>query len=182
MHQSLIRAKQLSRHMQHALLLIGIIIIGITAWVVGHAISDPSWVNALLKSQYGNLGPDSLSLGRTLSLVFLFVIQIAVLLIALRALWHAFGAIAAGDGISLETAQWIRRSGFWFGVVTLIMILSHPLNSIIASIGAGDGHQFINISFESQHLLTFLLSSVLLVLGHVLVLAADIADDNRQIV
>jgi hypothetical protein len=182
MHQSLIRAKQLSRHMQHALMLTGIIIIGITIWVAGYAISDPSWVNALLKSKYGNFGPDTLSLGQTLSLVSLFIVQIVLLLVALQALWRAFGAIALSDGISLETAQWLRRSGFWFGIATITMILSHPLNSIIASIGAGAGHQFINVSFESQYLLTFLLSAVLLVLGHVLVLAADIAEDNRQII
>jgi NADH:ubiquinone oxidoreductase subunit 6 (subunit J) len=117
-----------------------------------------------------------------MGLLIVFLSQIALLLLALHALWHSFGSIASSEALSAGTAQWIRTSGFWFGATTLMMIASNPLNSLIASIGADEGRQFISISFESQHLLAFLLSAVLVVLGHVLALAADIADDNRQIV
>lgn len=182
MHSTLERAKRLSLLMQRALLVIGVAIAAMALWFSVRAAGDPAWVNALLKGKYGAFGPDVLSSGQVIGLIAVFLLQVGLLLLALRALWQAFGLIASNEGISVQTARWIRMSGIWFGAATLMMILSHPLNSLIASIGAGAGRQFLSISLESQHLLAFLLSAVLLVFGHVLALAADIADDNRQIV
>ncbi len=179
---SLDRAKRLSRMMQHAILIIGGGISVLALWFAIKAAGDPVWVKSVFKDKYGALGAQTFSSGQVVGLITLFVVQIALLLVALHALWQAFGSIVKSEGITLGTAQWIRQAGFWFGMTTLALVFSHPLNSLIGSIGAEEGNRFVSIGFESQHLLTFLLSAVLLILGHVLALAADIADDNRQII
>ncbi len=182
MHPSFERAKRLSRIMQHTLMIMGAGVGGISLWLAIKAASDPAWVVQVFKENYQGLGADTFSNGQVFGFIAVFLIQIGALLYALYALREAFGSIVKSEGITLGTAQWIRRSGFWFGVATLIMILSNPLNSLIGSIGAREGRGLVTIGFESQHLLAFLLSAVLLILGHVLALAADIADDNKQII
>ncbi|MGL4489249.1 MAG: hypothetical protein ACRCU5_07385 [Rhizobiaceae bacterium] len=182
MHSSFERAKRLSRMMQHALVAIGVGTSGIALWLAVKAFSDPVWVSLVFKEKFRDLGAEVFSTGQVFGFVLLFFTQIALLLMAFRALWQAFGSIVQSEGITLGTAQWIRSAGFWFGVTTLMMILSVPLNSLIGSVGAEVGQRFLSIGFESQHMLAFLLSAVLLILGHVLALAAEIADDNRQIV
>ena len=89
---------------------------------------------------------------------------------------------AASGGLDAATARAVRTSGLWFGAAAMAMLLSTPLLSLVASIGQPEGQRFVLIGVETQHLLAVLLAAVLVTLGHVLVLAADIADDNRQIV
>jgi Protein of unknown function (DUF2975) len=182
MHPSFERAKQLSRRMQLALVATAVIVVCVAAYAAFWALVDLDWLGAVFREKYGAFGPVTLSMGQAIALVLLFLIQIGLFLIALHALWQAFGSIAKNEGISLETARWIRRAGLAFAATSIAMFLSCPLNSLIGSVGAGPGRRFVNVSFDSQQLLTFLLAAVLIILGHILALAADIADDNRQIV
>jgi hypothetical protein len=182
MNSSYERAQQLSRRMQTALAAIALIVVCAAAYAAIRAMTDTEWLGAVFREKYGNHGPVALSKTQAFGLVLLFLAQVGLLLAALHALWRALGTIAASDHISLDTALWIRRAGFAFAVTCAAMVLSNPLNSLIGSIGAMPGRRFISIAFDSQQMLTFLLAAVLIILGHILVLAADLADDNRRIV
>jgi hypothetical protein len=182
MHSSFERAKQLSRRMQMALASIAVIVSSVAVYLAFWALTDLDWLGTVFREKYGAFGPVTLSTGQAFALVLLFLTQIGLFLVALYALWQAFGTLGASEALSLETALYIRHAGLAFAATSIAVFLSYPLGSLIGSIGAGPGRRFVNVSFDSQQLLTFLLAAVLIILGHVLALAADIADDNRLIV
>jgi hypothetical protein len=98
---------------------------------------------------------------------------------ALFSLWRAFGTIVRNEAINSQTAVWIRHAGIYFAATSLVMVLSHPIYTAIASLGGEAGQQFLSVEFATPELMTFLVSSILIVLGHVFLLAAEISDDNR---
>jgi hypothetical protein len=182
MRPSLQRARQLSRLMQRALLSIGLVLIGVSIFLAARTLMDPAWIASEFRTQNGVMASGTMTMGQTVGLLTLSMLQIGSLLAAFYALWRAFGTIAAGEGIVIDTALWIRRAGFAFAATSLIMVLSIPLGTAIGSWGQAPGQRFVSIAFNAQQLLTFLLAAVLIIIGHVLALAADISDDNRQIV
>jgi hypothetical protein len=176
------RAKRLSRLLQHAVLALGIIAGAAALWAIVFAALDPEFLRDTLKTRFGAFAPLSVS-GLQVLLFDLFIaLQTLPLLLALVSLWRAFGEIARTGGLDQTTALHVRGAGLRFGVTAVIMVLADPLLSLIASIGGLPGQRFVSVGLETQHLLAVLLSAVLVTLGHVLALAADIAEDNRQIV
>jgi Protein of unknown function (DUF2975) len=117
-----------------------------------------------------------------IGLLLLLVLQIAVLFVALHALWKMFGLIASGEALSQATASWMRRAGLCFAASAALMIVLRPLHMLLATISAPPGQRMVSVGFGTPELLAFLLAAVLMVLGHVQMLAAEISDDNRQIV
>jgi Protein of unknown function (DUF2975) len=182
MHPSLQQAKRLSRLMKGALLVIGLVLAGIAVYLVARTLIEPAWITTDFKSRNGELAYGSMSGLQTAGLLALSLMQIVLLLGAVYALWRTFGTIASSEGININTALWIRRSGLAFAATSLAMVLSVPVGTAIGSWGQAPGQRFVSISFDAPQLLAFLLAAVLIILGHVLALAADIAEDNRQIV
>ena len=176
------RAKKLSQIMRHAVLSLGLIVGAVALGALCYSVTDPGFLPSLLRARFGAFVPSSVSALQRLLFMALLVVQTAPLLMALLFLWRAFGAIALNGGVDVSTALLVRGTGLWFGAAALLMLVSTPLMSLISSIGAIAGRQFLSVEYEVQHLLAVLLSAVLITLGHVLALAADIADDNRLIV
>jgi hypothetical protein len=182
MTQTLERAKKLSHILRHAVLALGLIVSAVALGALYCSVMDPGIVPGLLRERFGALAPVDISALQLVLFMALLLLQTAPLLVALYFLWRVFGVIASSGGVDGATALLVRAAGIWFGAAALAMLVSTPLSSLIASIGALPGHRFLSIGFETQHLLAVLLSAVLVTLGHVLALAADIADDNRLIV
>ncbi len=176
------RAKSMSRLLQRAVLALGVIVAAVSLWAAVFAVLDPAFLPAALKTKFGAFAPPSVS-GLQVFLFDLFVaLQTIPLLLALVSLGRVFAEISRTGGVNQTTALHVRSAGIRFAFTALILVLASPLMSLIASIGAQPGQRFLSVGFETQHLLAVLLSAVLITLGHVLSLAAEIADDNRQIV
>jgi hypothetical protein len=182
MSEAVERAKVMSRFLQRAMLALGIIVAGISLWAVGFAVLDPTFLPMALKAKFGALAPFSVTRIQVLMFVIFIMLQTLPLLLALVSLSRAFAEISRTGGVNQTTAVHVRSAGIRFAFTALILILATPLLSVTASIGALPGHRFLSVGFETQHLLAILLSAVLIMLGHVLALAAEIADDNRQII
>jgi Protein of unknown function (DUF2975) len=182
MHPSLARAKQLSSLMQKFLVLAAVVTIAAAAYVAVKAATDGGWVSQVLFYRLGLADALPVSGAQAFGLIVLFCIQIAVFLAALHALWHLFGLIAASEGINMDIARWLRRAGIFFAVSSALMVAFQPLYSVIGTLGAEPGRRVVSVGFGSDELMAFLMAAVLIVLGHVMMLAADISDDNRQIV
>ena len=176
------RAKRLGRLMRHAALALGLIVSAVALVTAYQTLSDPAFLGEVLKMRFGAFAPLSYGMFQRLLFIALVLVQIAPLLLALAALRRVFGAIAESGGLDVATARAVRASGLWFGAAALAMLLSTPLLSLVASIGRPEGQRFVSVGVETQHLLAVLLAAVLVTLGHVLALAAEIADDNRLIV
>jgi hypothetical protein len=176
------RAKKLSRLLQYAVMGLGVIVGAVTLWAIVFAVLDPNFLPEALKARFGAFAPLSASGVQVLLFDVFMALQTLPLLLALISLWRAFGEIARTGGVDQATALHVRSAGIRFGLTAVILILATPLLSLIASIGALPGQRFLSVGLETQHLLAILLSAVLVMLGQVLSLAAEIADDNRQIV
>ena len=182
MTDKLEKARTLGRTMRNAMAALGIIVAAITLWYVLKAATDGDWLARMLYQQFGNFAPFSVSPLQTMMFIVSNLLQTGAILVALALLARVFGQVSATGGVDFGTAICVRRAGIWFGIAALLLVLSTPITSLIASIGQPEGRRFLSIGLETQHLLALLLSIVLITLGHVLALAADIAEDNRQIV
>ena len=182
MTDNLDRARALSHKMRYMIAGLGAAIAAVTLWYTLKAATDGDWLARMLYKQFGEFAPFRLSPLQAGLIIAAGLLQTGAILIALGLLARVFGQISASGGVDLSTAVCVRRAGIWFGMAALILVLSTPVSALIASIGQPEGRRFLTIGFETQHLLALLLSAVLVTLGHVLALAADIADDNRQIV
>jgi Protein of unknown function (DUF2975) len=182
MHPSLKSAKRLSRLMQKFLLLAAGITVAAAAYVIAKVATDNAWVSQLLVNRLSLTDAPPVGGAQAFGLALLFVTQVAVFLAAVHALWRLFGSIASSEGITMDMARWLRRAGIFFAISSGLMVGLQPLYSVIGTLSAGPGKRMLSVGLGTNELLAFLMAAVLIVLGHVLSLAADIADDNRQIV
>jgi hypothetical protein len=182
MHPSLKSAKRLSGLMQKLLLLAAGITVATAAYVVVKAATDNAWVSQLLANRLALTNTPPVSGVQAFGLALLFIVQVAVFLAALHALSRLFGSIASSEGITLDMARWLRRAGIFFAVSSGLMVGFQPLYSVIGTLSAGPGKRMLTVGLGTDELLAFLMAAVLIVLGHVMMLAAEISDDNRQIV
>jgi Protein of unknown function (DUF2975) len=182
MHKSMERAKRLSSLMQKFLLFAAGVTIAAAIYILIKVATDGGWVSQVVLHRLGLTDALPVNSAQALGLALLFVIQVAVFLAALHALWWLFGSIAASDGITVEIARWLRTSGIFFAVSSGLMLGFQPLYSMIGTFGAGPGKRIVSVGLGTNELMAFLMAAVLIVLGHVMMLAADISDDNRQIV
>ena len=182
MTENLEKARQISRLMRYCMVALAIIVAALTLWSILKAATDPQWLAAILQHQFGAFAPLVVLPIQTALFIVLNMLQTSAILVALALLARVFGHISATGGVDYGTAVYVRRAGIWFGIAALLLVLSTPVSALIASIGQPEGHRFLTFGLETQHLLAVLLSIVLITLGHMLALAADIAEDNRQIV
>lgn len=115
-------------------------------------------------------------------MVVLFLAQVAVFLYGLNCLRITFSVISRQDTIDRSAGTLMRRAGICFAATAAIMILLQPILSALFSISAPPGSRFINLEVGSGEAMTLLMSGVFVVIGHLIVLAAEVDDDNRQIV
>ena len=182
MTDNLDRARELGRMMRYMIAGLGVAIAAVTLWYALKAATDGDWLARMLYKEFGEFAPFRLSPLQAGLIIVTGLMQTGAILIALGLLARVFGQISVSGGLDYDTAVRVRHAGIWFGVAALLLVLSTPVSALIASIGQPEGRRFLSIGLETQHLLALLLSVVLITLGHVLALAADIADDNRQIV
>lgn len=182
MTENLDKARTLSAKMRQVVIAMAAIVVAITLWFIFKTVTDGPWLAQTLYARFGNFAPFTVSALQSVLFILIGLLQSAAILVGLMCLANVFGQISSTGGVEYNTAIMVRRAGIAFGVAAIILIFSIPLDALIASIGQPEGRRFLTIGFETQHLLALLLSAVLITLGHVLALASDIAEDNRQIV
>lgn len=175
------RTRLLSKRMEMLILaLMGVITLS-SAYVLWLAWADPDWLGDVIARELAIPRPTQLS-EAALLLAMAFLAQVGLLLWALQTLRRAFREIALHDIVGTESARLMRLSGIAFFINTIAMVLAPPLISGIISLAVPANQHFLTISFNSQDLLAMLLSGMLIVFGHLLSVAAQIDDDNRQFV
>ncbi len=182
MTENLDKARTLSAKMRQVVIVMAAIVVAITLWFVFKTATDGSWLAQTLYARFGHFAPFTVSGLQSLLFIMIGLMQSAAILVGLLFLANVFGQISSTGGVEYNTAIMVRRAGIAFGAAAIILVVSTPLDALIASIGQPEGRRFLTIGFEAQHLLALLLSAVLITLGHVLALASDIAEDNRQII
>jgi len=146
------------------------------------ALTDRAEIAAILNRAYVPPEPVIVTVPQVMLLLIVFLLQAGLVASALWALIKAFDAIASGEAIPSAAGRWTRRAGLAFLAAAVAMIIAHPLNSLIASLGAAPGHGFIVVAFSTGELLALVVSGVLVVFGHLIAVAAAVDAENREIV
>jgi hypothetical protein len=182
MQTALDRAKRLSAVMRAALVIILIAIMCLAIYLSTTMFTQADSLSNWLAAQAGLTERFVIGTGQRTAFLALVLVQIAVLMGALNALRLMFGSIVADEALSQATARHMRTAGLYFAASAVFNFASHPLYSLLATLNAPPGQRMISIGVGTAELLSFLLAAVLIVLGHIQLLAAEISDDNRQIV
>jgi hypothetical protein len=176
------RARKAARLMKTATLIVGAVIgLGI-AYVGVRAAADRQWLGSLLASQYPTVDPARIGGAAIVTGLLWGVAQVGVLGIALHAVWRTFGVLADGEALDALAGQWLKRAGVAFAATAALMILAHPILSLAVSMNAPAGRRFLTIGIGSSELLALLIAGILVALGHVLALAAEISRENGEFV
>jgi hypothetical protein len=126
--------------------------------------------------------PTTVSYAARIAIVALVWFFIAVAIHALLALRRMFDLFAQGRVMDREAAGHLRRAGIALVVLTIMKTLMRTVAILLLTLGNPEGQRQLAIGLDSDQLFAFLLAGILLVVGHALVLGADIADENRSFV
>jgi hypothetical protein len=144
--------------------------------------SDPAWIGTFVVEKLGLPQPAQLSASTLMLLAAALLVQAGLLIWALQTLRRTFREIALHDIVGVESARLMRLSGVAFLANAIAMVLATPVVSLIVSIEMPVGHRFLRIGFGTPELLAIMVSGILIVFGHLLAVASEIDDDNRQFV
>ncbi|MCQ0989231.1 DUF2975 domain-containing protein [Jiella marina] len=126
--------------------------------------------------------PVTLSAGALAGATVLGAAGLSLLLLALKSLWDMFSEFERRAPLSRSAAGHLRQAGLLFLAFAIWRLVSVPVASLVLSVGNTPGERFVAVSIGSADLLAVLTGGVLVIVGHVMALAAEIDEDNRQIV
>lgn len=175
------RARLVSRRLQLAIsLLIALIIAAVMVGTV-LALLDPDWLAAFLAERLSAkqlpIAPPAAFL-----IVVLHLVPLTVFVYGLICMRTTFAAIAHSEIISALAGTALRRAGAAFAISTVAMIALQPAVTALYSLGAPPGEGFISIGVGTGELTTLLMAGVFIGFGHLVALAAEIDNENHQIV
>jgi hypothetical protein len=102
--------------------------------------------------------------------------------IACWSVWQLFSGYLAGRIFTVDSAIWLRRIGTFGLMAQGLDLLTRPLVFAIVTWHMPAGQRATGIHFSPNDLLIILFLVGLVALAHVFKAAAEIADDNAQIV
>lgn len=102
--------------------------------------------------------------------------------IACWSVWQLFSGYLAGRIFTVDSAIWLRRIGTFGLMAQGLDLLTRPLVFAIVTWHMPSGQRATGIHFSPNDLLIILFLVGLVALAHVFKAAAEIADDNAQIV
>jgi hypothetical protein len=98
--------------------------------------------------------------------------------------WRLFTLYLRGSIFSLDSALWLRRIAFYGALSEILDIVTRPLISVILTMHypAGQQMRIVKVFFLPNDLVLLILLFGLLALAHIQKTAAEIAEENAQIV
>jgi hypothetical protein len=167
--------------MCRATLLLGILLGLGFLYVAVRAAVDPLWLEGIIAIAFPGAPPLS-SPAALLVIASWAVAQVVALAVALLAVWRTFAALAGSEVLVPGAGIWLRRAGLALVASAALMMSMSPVVSFAISMNAPAGQRFVTLSLGSGEITTLFVGGMLVALGHVLRLAAEINEDSRQIV
>mgnify|MGYP005820640211 CR=1 FL=1 len=165
-----------------ALLLRAVVVLAIVAGLALLAASV--LVPELWKGWIRNVYPQvtDVSEWQVVLLALLATAQLGLTTIALWWLARMFSSVSGEEPLSLEAAAHMRRASRWLLAATLYAMVAQIPASLVASLNQPEGARFIALGLSTSHASGVLASLVLYAVASIQELAAQVRDDNRQIV
>ena len=143
----------------------------------------PSWVSAFVAPRLGLQGV-AIDLGGAarLSGFAISMIPMAVLLYLLLQAYALFDAFRLGAVFTAQSPVRLRRIGWCMVALALLRPITMTLLGLALTWGNPPGQRILALAVSVDDYMIAALGGLILAIGHVMVEAARIADDNRQIV
>ncbi|MEQ8305364.1 MAG: DUF2975 domain-containing protein [Hoeflea sp.] len=124
--------------------------------------------------------------GLTHPQIFMLVVlglgQLALTVAALCALARMFSSVAREEPLNLEASTLMRRASGWLLAATIYAVAVQIPGSLVASVHMPEGSRFISLALSSSHASGVIAALVLFAVASIQELAAQVRDDNRQII
>jgi len=120
-------------------------------------------------------------------LAFTFVLLLSTLHVGLLAgaMWEMarlFSGFSKQAILVPDTGKHLRRTGILLFLFAVLSPVARTFGALAVTLANPPGQRLVSVSLDSQDMVLALIAVLLLMLGHVMAEAAQIADDNRQIV
>ncbi|MGJ0534253.1 DUF2975 domain-containing protein [Methylocystis sp.] len=139
---------------------------------------------SLVVSRFASLKVDveDLSADQRLAAFGVSFVIWTLLVVACYAGWRLFSGYLEGRIFTPDAAGWLRCLALAGLIAALVDIATRPLTSLILTAHKAAGAHMVSIYLRPEDLSTLMLLATLLALAHIQKTAADIADENAQIV
>lgn len=114
--------------------------------------------------------------------LLLSTLHVGLLAAAMWEMARLFSGFSKQAILVPDTGRHLRRTGMFLLLFAVLSPMSRTFGALAVTLANPPGQRLFAISFESQDMVLALLAVLLLMLGHVMAEAAQIAEDNRQIV
>lgn len=176
------RIRLCGRLMQLMTLVIAAIVAVAAFYVCWVASADPGGLDRLL-SGYLVEGRMQLAFGPSAlgALALIALANLGIMAAGFYCVWRIGDVFARGDVFALDCGRWLRRLGVVSLAGAISTVISRTLSIALATT-VPDGGQLLVIGVGTNEAFLLLAALMLLVLGHVMVLATAIDAENRSFV
>ena len=178
--ERLTRLTQMSAWLAHAAKAAAVIflIVNVAMWLV------PGFVVDAARSQSNMAAPMKITMTTEATALALAAstAYVALLAIALWSIARLFTQFSLGAIFVPETGVHLRRAGLYLLAFATLAPVFRAAIGVIVTMANPPGERALSISFGSQEIVLGLIAALLVMLGHIMAEASDIADDNSRIV
>lgn len=174
------RVARTSRNLSRVLRGVIALAVGSGIAVLGGAVLAPDIGRGWIRDVYPSVA--TVTDSQVFLLAVLAIIQLALTAVALWWLARMFDCVSGEEPLNLEAATLMRRASRWLLAATIYALAMQAPASLIASMNMPEGARFVALGLGSSHASGVLASLVLYAVASIQELAAQVRDDNRQIV
>jgi hypothetical protein len=165
-----------------AVLLFGILIFA-TGYFIFVAVFEPNLLGVLVRDHLvGASTPFQLSTAAILTIALVIAVNLAFILGGLLSIWRLGNCLDMGLVFVPDVGVHLRMTGFYTFACAISQFLSHTILILVLSYSNGAGPRQLSFAFSSDMGFLLLVACLLMVLGHVMVLAAEINEENREFI
>lgn len=117
-----------------------------------------------------------------LVLAVLGAINLTLMGNGLLAIWRLCGYLDRGTVFAPAVGACLREAGFYALACAVCQFISNILAVIAVTINNPEGQQQLAISFSSDMAFLVVISGLLMVMGHIMVIASEIDAENREFI
>ncbi|MBP6013731.1 MAG: DUF2975 domain-containing protein [Alphaproteobacteria bacterium] len=179
-NERLTRLARMSAWLAHASKIAAVIflIVNVFMWLVSGVVVDAA------RSQSSLPAPMKITMTTEATMLALAVstAYVALLAVALWSIAKLFTEFSKGAIFVPETGVYLRRAGLYLLVFAALAPVFRAMIGVIVTMANPPGERALSISFSSHEVILGLIAALLVMLGHIMAEASDIADDNSRIV
>jgi Protein of unknown function (DUF2975) len=143
----------------------------------------PDYVQSYVVPHLGLMGaPVALDFGTRLTGFFVCMIPLSVIFFASQQAFVLFEGFRVGDVFTTSAPVRLRRIGLSMLALAVLQPITSTLLGLVLTASNPDGQRILSIGLSMNDYMFGLFGGLILAIAHVMVEAAHMADDQRQII